>query len=229
MNLKLSENKELLFDKEEIKSKTRKIYDNEIEIKYKINNDIDVMKIFGKKFVENIKKNFKIIYKEEEFDLNETFSIDKYERNKGFLCIKLKYNNYAYSNIFNDNESLSSLSEAPAFNSSNNIDMNFMFCDCYSLFSLTNLSKFNTSNITDTNHTFCNCTSLNFLDDISNWNTYKVTNISYLFYNCNSLIPLPDISKWNTSNVNNMSFMFCNCFNLSSLPNISSWRYFKSC
>ena len=158
------------------------------------------LRIFGEIFVENNKDNCKIIYKGQEYEIEEFFkNIDGNYNNKDLFNINLKINK-------------------------NITDMSYMFDGCESLISLPDLSKWNTSNVVNMSGVFSGCKSLSSLPDISEWNTFNVTNMSSMFCGCNSLASLPNISKWNTSNVTSMSGIFFNCNSLSSLPNISNWN-----
>ena len=131
--------------------------DNDIEIKYKIYKDnSDSIKIFEAGFVKNNENNFKIIYREGEYNLKEKFKRDNYDINRGFLDIKLKYINYT-------------------------TDLSYMFSGCNSLISLHDISKWDTSNITNMSCMFNGCSSLSSLPDISKWNTSEVRNMSYMF------------------------------------------------
>ena len=176
----------------------------EIEINYKpINNNKDKkekLRIFGNLFVKNNINKCKIIYKDNEYDLNEYIdNIDKYYNRNEIIKIKLK----GINNI---------------------TDMNSMFRESSSLSSLPDILNWNTSNVTNMAGMFHYCSSLSSLPDILNWNTSNVTDMSSMFYGCSSLPSLPDISKWNTSNVTDMSYMFSGCSSLSSLPDISNWN-----
>ena len=175
--------------------------DNEDEIRmiYKINKNESSIRILGSKFVENNKDYCKIIYNDNEYELDNEFNINDIDHNDEELEIKLK----GIKNITN---------------------MSSMFCMCKELISLPDISKIDTTKVTDMSGMFDVCSSLSSLPDISNWNTSNVTNMSGLFHNCSSLISLPDISKWNTSNVTNMSYIFSGCKSLESLPDISKWN-----
>ena len=230
----------------------------EIEIIYKPDEDNEEkVRIFGEAFVNNNKKNCKIIYNNKEYPLKEYLNnIDKEYNNKDEIKIKLKginnITNMSYmfsecealsslpdiskwntsnvndmSNIFNGCEVLSSLPDISKWNTSNVSNMNSIFHYCNALISLPDISKWDTSKVINMNSIFSNCISLSALPDISKWNTSKVTNMRAMFYYCNSLSLLPDISKWDTSKVTDMSLMFSYCCKLSSLPDISKWNTSK--
>ena len=133
------------------------IDNNEITIKYKINHDVDSMKIFGNEFVQNNLNNCKIIINEEEFNLKERYNISSNDKEE--LEIKLK-----------------GINKITNFNS--------MF---YGSCSLTNISEFIINNATDMSYMFYGCSSIVSLPDFSKWNTSNVTNMKYMFSDCFSL------------------------------------------
>ena len=223
---------------------------DEINIIYKINNNVDKIKIFGYYFVENNKKNCKIIYEGKEYELTEEFNVRKC--NKNTLDIKLKgiKNIHNMSYIFHNCKSLLSVPNISNWNTNNVTNMRSLFLGCSSLLSLPDISKWDLSNTTNISCLFNGCSSLKslpnisnwntinitdmgclfdslslrFLPDISKWNTSKVKKMNGMFEDCSLLESLPDISKWDTSNVTNMGCMFYNCSSLKSLPDISKWN-----
>ena len=65
--------------------------EDNIEIIYKINDkNIKKIDLFGFRFVKNNKDKCKIIYKDKEYELKESFDIDDINDNKNILSIKLK-------------------------------------------------------------------------------------------------------------------------------------------
>jgi len=60
---------------------------NEINIIHKINKEKEKIKIFGKKFVENNKDKYKIIYDNKEYELKEELEI----KNKNESIININY------------------------------------------------------------------------------------------------------------------------------------------
>ena len=170
-----------------------------ILIKYII-NDNKTIKIFGSKFIENNKDNFKLIINGEEKEICEYLDIQNLikDKNRNTIEIKLKI-----VNPFTD--------------------LSYMFSDCKNLFSIDNISNLNTSNVEKIKSLFFGCTSLAYIPDISKWDTSNVIDMGDLFSGCSLITSLPDISKWNTSNVKNMSYMFSGCELLDFLPNISNW------
>ena len=195
----------------------------EIKIIYKRKiKNINKIRIFGKKFVENNKDKCKIIYKEKEYLLTEFLDI---KEDEDLLELKLfpidKITDM--SNIFCNCDSIESLPDLSDWNTNKVTNMSFMFFNCGSLEYLPDISNLNTNNVTDMSKMFFNCHSLKTLPDISKWNTNKVTNMKFMFGCCENLKSLPDISKWDTSSVTDMSYMFFNCHSLESLPDISKW------
>ena len=160
---------------------------NEMIIKYKINKNENIVKIFGEIFVNKNKKNCKIIYEKNKYNLTEYFSLENIN-NKKILKIKL-------------------------IETKTITEMKYMFHNCSSLISI-DCIKWNITNIINLNSLFYGCSLLESLSGISNWNTSNVVDMNNIFYNCSSLLELPDISNWNTSNLTNMNNMFSNCSSL---------------
>ena len=223
-----------------------------IKIKYKFDRNLEKIRIFGDKFVEN-NKFLKIIYEGNGYNLTSHLSVKgkKGEINiylNGFNSITnlshmfsgcnevnyisihnfLKYNNDNITNIsymFSDCSLLESLpDDISDWNISNITNLSSFFYNCNSLKTISDISRWNTSKVANMSNLFYGCTSLINLPDISRWNTSKVTNMSNLFYGCTSLINLPEISRWNTSKVTNMSNLFYGCSSLINLPDISRWN-----
>ena len=201
-----------------------KIYEeklkNSILIKYKINNDEKIIKVFGFLFVKNNKNKCRIFFDNKIYQLSVYFNIENYKNKNNILEIKLiginNINNASY--MFRGCSSLIALPDISNWNITNVTDISGMFESCSSLEYLPDISKWNTSNIINMNGTFENCSSLKSLPDISNWNTSNVLNISSIFENCSSLESLPDISKWNINNVIKNNFMFHGCSNSLNIP-----------
>ena len=226
---------------------------DEISIIYDNNEKKKEIKIFGEYFVENNKKNCKMIYKGVEYELKEKYNFGIFEKITDQFEIKLKgmtnvinmSSMFSYvtqlsslpdfsklntinvtnmSSMFNQCTSISSLPDISNWNTSNVKYMGFMFHNCSSLLSLPDISNWNTSKVINMVDMFSNCISLSSLPDISKWNTSNTTDMGNLFNSCTALVSLPDISKWDTSNVINMAGIFSNCSSLSSLPDISKWN-----
>ena len=197
-------------------------------IRYKINKNKNLIKIFGREFVDKNKNIVKLEIEGNEFELMEYYKTN--EKIKNNLEIKIK----GIENITNMNymfdrcSSLLSLPDISKWNTCNVIDMSYMFSECSALLSLPDISKWNTDNVTNMSYMFSGCLSLSSLPDISTWKTNKVTNMSYMFNGCSSLSNLPDISTWDTKNIINMSYMFSGCSSLSNLPDLSKWSTINS-
>ena len=193
-----------------------------ITIKYKINKNNNLIKIFNKIFVNNNKNICKILYMNKEYKLKD--EIDATFINKDILELKLKgisdITNISY--MFCKCPDLLSISDIPDLNPEIN-NLSYMFFECKSLKSLPDISKWNINNIINISYMFYGCSSLQFLPDISKWNTDKINNMSYIFCNCSSLLTLPDISKWNINKVFDLDGIFLNCKSLLYLPDISKW------
>ena len=198
-------------------------YKNEINIIYKINAE-EKTKIFGKKFVENNKDNCKIMYDNEEYELNEELEIKNKNESKLNIILQNIIKITDMEDMFNGCLSLLSIPDISKWNTNNVTNMQGIFSGCSTLSSLPDISKWNTNNVTNMSSMFDECSSLSSIPDISKWNTSNVTNMGYMFCKCSSLSSLPDISKWNTNNATNMKGIFCGCSSLSSLPDISKWN-----
>ena len=214
---------------------------NEIKIIYKfikktpsknlkqLRNNILKRKLFNEKFVENNKKNCKIIYNEKEYDLTSDIFRDLVTDKRETIEIKLKginkITNMSY--MFSGCSTLLSVDDLSKLNTYKITDMNHMFYACESLSSLPDMSKWDVRKVKDISYMFDECIKLEFLPDISQWKTNNVKNMSHIFENCFNLLTLPDISKWNTDSVIDMSFMFHFCSSLKYLPDISKWNIEK--
>jgi len=187
-NLQNLKSQELIFGN--INENIKEIYpnlleymNNEIDIIYKYDKNMNEIKLFGKTFVSNNKNNCILIINGEILDLCEYYKI-KENKNKN-LTIKLIEKNEI-------------------------INMSYMFCECVSLLSVVNFSKWKANNLNNTSYMFYGCSSLIDISDISTLITYKVTDISYMFFGCISLKYLPDINKWNINNIKNKENILVN-------------------
>ena len=202
---------------------------NEIKIKYKINKNCDKIRIFGDRFVKNNKNNYLMFINESKYDLNSFINLKEIKLKDSIFELKLKEikdsTNISY--MFNECNSLFSLSGEKRWNTSNITNMSYLFYNCFSLLNLPDISKFITNNVNDMSFMFDNCCKLLNLPDISNWETKNVSKMNGMFHLCLCLAKLPDISKWNTSSVINMSMMFNGCSNLLTLPDISKWNTYN--
>ena len=200
---------------------------NKITLLYKIEEDR--VRIFGKSFVKNNKKNCYLLIDGRERELCGTLKSNEINKINGILNIILIEKNtitnmgYMFSNSFDEQSSLISLPDISEWNTTNVTNMSGMFSYCKSLKSLPDISKWDTTNVKDMSHMFSYCKSLKSLPDISKWDATNVEYMNSMFNGCKSLKSLPDISKWNTANVKNMNSMFYECSSLKSLPDISKW------
>ena len=201
-------------------------FNNSIRLKYKVEKNKKI-KIFGNLFVMNNRNICKMVINNEELYLDEFFI---FENTDEVILEVILTNIQKITNIehmFNQCDSLISISGLEYLNTSNIVNMSYIFYDCKSLLSLPDISKWDTSKVVDMSYMFSECKSLLTLPDLSKWDTTNVTNMSCIFYECESLLTLPDISKWNTSNVLYMNCMFYNCKSLLFLPEISKWNTSK--
>ena len=210
-------------------------------------------KIFGEEFVENNKKNIKIIYLNKEYELcSSILDIDKNFGDGGLVDIKLKVIGTLtnLSHMF-DGTNLYYLGDLSKLNTSKVIDMSYLFYkstydydidnfvldwdtsnvkNMSYLFSekfdgsnLPDTSKWNTSKVTNMKGMFAKIPNITILPDISKWNVGNVEDMSELFYEL-KLDSFPDLSKWNTSKVTNMEELFSHVINRKNPPNISNWN-----
>jgi surface protein len=206
--------------------KIESINDNEIFLRYKINNDSDnKIKLFGKKFVELNKKSCRIIIDTKEYQICSHWDKNKIDQNKKILEVKLKINKplSTVKDMFSNCDSLITFADNN-LNTSKVIDTSYMFYECKQLFELSDISKWDTSKITDMNSMFKGCEQLSKIPNISQWDTSKVTDMNSMFQGCSCLLSLPDISRWNIINVTDVSCMFEGCSSISSFPDISKWN-----
>ena len=189
------------------------------------------MKILGKKFVENNKKNCSIVINGKELELSEFYILKKNDLKNNEIEIKLKSKKPLtdMSYMFHADPSepsvyLTAVTNIQNWTTSSVTDISFLFSNCTLLSSIPDISNWETKNIKNMSNLFYHCTSLESLPDISKWNTENVINMSYIFYDCKLLKNLPNISIWNTSKVTDMHGLFCNCSSLIELPDISNWN-----
>ena len=212
-----------------VDNKEKKQNKDMIKMVYKINKEIDTIRILGENFVTNNKVNVncKLIINGNEYDLIDIIDYKKYkiDKNGELLTIYLKGVSYITDAryMFAGCESLESLT-ASKWDTGNVKTMDFMFSNCASLKSLLGISKWDTKNVKNMNNMFAGCESLESLPGISKWDTGNVESMECMFFNCTSLKSLLGISKWDTKNVKNMKSMFLLCQSLQSLPDISKWN-----
>ena len=187
---------------------------------------IELIQIFGAKFVDNNKSICKIVCQNKLYDLDYLFNIS----NINIKTCTLEITLFGFQNDINLSHLFSSCKIFPTsidfskISPSSINDLSYAFENCTNLLAVPDILKFDMSNITNISNMFEGCISLTSLPDLSKWNTTNLQNASSLFKGCKSLINLPDISKWNISNFTNISQMFDGCNSLSSLPDLSIWN-----
>ena len=224
----------------------------EFEIIYKLNQN--KTKIFDYRFIKENKDKCKIIYKNDEYKLEEYFEdIDNNYKNKEKISFILKINknitnfNHMFSgckelllirdkssiNIFNDTSISSDISdEINLSNEDNQNDEIFNQNEENNINKDLEDNQISSTSISPNTNKYA---SNNFLTKYINNEDYSLTSskcynfnyifdMSYMFNECESLISLPDMSNWNTSNVIDMSYMFNGCKSLITLPDISKWN-----
>jgi len=156
---------------------------NEVEIFYKYDKNVNKIKFFGEIFVENNKQNCILIINDKILELCEYYEIEE-NKNKNIKIILIEKNEI--------------------------VDMSYMFHKCISLLSIVNLSKWKAINVNNTSYMFYGCSSLIDLSEFSSLITDKVKDISYMFFGCICLKYLPDINNWNLKNVKNKENILAN-------------------
>ena len=118
---------------------------NEIDLKYNIQNNEDKIKIFGRKFVEKNSYLCKIIHDNKEYDLTEYFDCKNIKDN--VLKFKLKgiNNVVTLESMFEGCSTLSHLSDFSNFDTTFVVSMSNLFKNSKCLV-LPDISIFNTSN-----------------------------------------------------------------------------------
>ena len=212
-------------------SKNNNNLDNEIIMKYTIDNDKKI-KLLGNRFIENNRNNCKLKINGEEKEICEYIEAHDiiYKENENTFLIKLKIINKLknISYMFANCKNLISINNISNLNTSKVTAMNNLFFGCESLLFIPDISIWDTKNVENMGDIFSGCSLITSLPDLSKWNTRKVKNMSYMFSGCESLSFLSDISNWDTSNVTNFSYMFHWCKSLTFLPDISRWDISKA-
>ena len=218
-----------------------------MKLKFEKNNNLEYLRIFGDKFVENNKQckmfienkdygiivygnsnstqNFEELYP--YVDINSKIELKGKDLDKDII-IHLKSSNTItnLSDMFCNCINLLSFEAISSDNNLNITNMSNMFYNCTSL-KLINISGWNISKVIDINGIFSNCKKLDLeslMPKFSNWDTSNVIDMSYAFSNCESLKSLSIISNWNTSKVEKMNGMFKDCIQLESIPDDLEWN-----
>ena len=198
---------------------------NELTLVYDIKKNNSDVKIFGKEFVINNKKNGYMLINNKKYEISEFFNLKEFNKDNNKLVIKLieikKFTDL--NHMFSLCKSLISIYNCSNLVTKQVTNLSFLFEGCKSLSFLDDLSQWDTSNVIDMSNLFCDCELLESLPDISSWETNKVLSINNMFKGCKSLKYLPDISNFETHNILYMSNLFCECELLESLPDISKW------
>ena len=204
-----------------------------LKLVYKIDKNIDEVKIVGEEFVGNNINKCSIIYKDKIIPFQSYILFDdivKEDKENGkFEIILLELENISdRSYMFENFESLVEVSIINGDIKNNSIkerknmilENKNKFKDFYydSKNEFTTIE--NNNNITNSSYLF------EFL--ISKFNKIKgnvnIKCLHFMFSGCSELISLPDISNWNINNVTNMNNIFSGCTSLISLPDISKWK-----
>ena len=221
-------------EKKELSNETNAL--NILNLAYKVNKNELSIRLFGERFVDNNKDNFKLFINEKEVDFSDVYPTDQIDDEINILKVTLKemkpVTDYSYlffkcdSLLYFYNADKFNLSHVPdisTWDTSNIVTMDSLFFNCQSLLEAPDISNWNTKNVTTLNGFFGDCYALKEIPDISGWDTRNVTDMGALFVKCIKLEKLPDISQWKTGNVTEMTYMFYKCKSLKSLPDISVW------
>ena len=210
-------------------------YSNTITIKYKVKIHDEKIKIFGKKFVENNKKNFKIELINNQiknyFDLDEFQIVNEKMRKDGYVEIRLiainpiKNMSFMFGKASYDEPPvrIQEIVEFKNWSTKDVTNMSKLFCECNELISLPDLKFFTTEKVTDMSFMFFGCEKLKDIKGIGNWKTEKVKNMSNMFAYCRNLNFIDSLAKWNVENVEDMSYMFYECRFLQKIDGLETW------
>ena len=210
----------------DIYEKMININSNEVTIRYKVDEELNEIQLFGKEFVQNNNNICEIINDGVKYKLQDIYNKNDFKIKDNILEIKLSGIKYItnMSHIFDGCSSFLDIPDILNWSTLDVYEMSYIFSNCKSLTSLPDISNWDTSNVLYMENMFQGCSSLKSLPDISKWEISNVKNISQMFKDCTELISLPDISRWNASNVKEIDYLFYNCSSLSSLPDISKWN-----
>ena len=204
-------------------------------IKYKVKNHDIKVKILGKKFVSNNKKNcaIKIINNEnnkyfyitEFIDVNEKMKKDEYVEIKLVEINQLENMSFMFGKALYDEPPVPILEikEINNWSTKDVINMSKLFCECNELISLPNLSFFNTEKVKDMSFMFFGCEKLKDIKGFKKWKTDKVKNMSNMFAYCRNLNFIDSLAEWNVENVEDMSYMFYECRLLQRIDGLETW------
>ena len=224
--IKLENNNILQKDIEDIQRLIGGQFEYECKIKYKLDKNVNKIRIFGENFINENGSYCKIKIEDKKQDISEFYEYEnKKIKKEVYLVIDLylRENIKDLSGLFSECNSLYSIENI--FNLDPKIqNLSELFSGCSSLIKISdNISNWDISNVSNISGLFYGCENLTQIPDISKWNTKNIEDMKSLFNGCKLLKCLPDISKWNTSKVNDIGCMFKNCLALEKLPNISEW------
>ena len=178
--------------------------------------------IFGKKFVENNRKNCCLMINNKKVKLREDYHIEEDKKLEITLVKKKPITNM--SEMFKDCDSLFNIKVNKHWAMDDITEMYSMFYKCISLKDINEFfSDCNTSKVSDFSNMFYKCECLRNIKYISNFNISNATNLSNMFYGCLNLLEC-DLTEWKTDNVSYMSYMFSGCENLKTLIGIDKWN-----
>ena len=237
-----------IMEKKEIpilKIKYKKI----IKVIYEVEDkEEDVIRIFGRYFVENNYNNIELIVNGIKSELLEIYELKK-GINEIQIIIKTKINSLEgmfsgcsslknieelkyldtseidnFSYMFNGCSLLSDIIPLENWNVSKGKKFKNMFSNCSSLISLEGLENWDVSSGNNFTEMFDGCSSLRDIDSLENWNVQNSFIFRGMFQNCQRLTNVKSLKNWNVSNVIDFSFMFQECSLLSDLKGLENWK-----
>ena len=207
---------------------------NSMIIKYKVKEDSENIKIFGKKFISKNKSNCKMSIIDDSTnlsDITEYFTVNETMRKNRCFYIKLIETNpitdmsYIFGKFYH-NEGVVQIQKLKAisWDTKNVINMSKFFCECNELIDVSDLSKLDTQNVKDMSFFFFGCEKLEKIEGIEKWKMDNVENMSNMFAYCKMLKTLSDFKEWNVENVKDLSYMFYECESIDRLKGIQNWK-----
>ena len=195
---------------------------DKIEIKYCTKNDQNSQKIrlFGKKFVENNRKNCTLIIDGKMTELCEHYEIKNQELKELKITLIKKSAIESMKDMFKNCNCLTSVIKKQ-WRQKKVIDMSYMFCRCEKLNKVNLFSEIDVSEVTDFSYMFNKCKSLQEIEPLY-FNTSKAKKLNYMFNGCEKLEKIDGILEYKTDNVEEMSGMFNNCKKLKNLIKIEN-------
>ena len=153
-----------------------------------------MIKIFGKKFIENNQFNCKMLIDNSpnRTDISEYLNVNS----------NMKKNGCVYITLIEINPIK---------------DMSYIFGKYYhnegevQIQKLKDISNWDTKNIVNMSKFFCECNELISVPNLSSLDTQNVKNMSFFFFGCEKLEKIEEFEKRKINNVENMSNMFAYC------------------